>query len=202
MPRAQAVRRTVLLALHYQNDILHRDGRIRLGFGSDATNRDKVLSAATRLLAGARAASVPIVHIRTARSPRSDSFLQNAPIFRNVVAAGAVIEGEWGSEFFEGLEPRVDEIVVAHNRVNGFFDSPLEMRLRSLGASHLVLAGVATNSCVEHTARHAADMGYGVSVAEDACSAAHPDVHQAALFNIGLVGEVTRVEDLIRGSFE
>ncbi|MGV1794533.1 cysteine hydrolase family protein [Rhizobium sp. A37_96] len=199
--RTPTLQATVLVVLHYQNDVLHPDGRIRLGFGEGGTNREKVLMAAERLLGGARAASIPVVHVRTARPPTSKSFFENAPIFRNVVANGAVIEGEWGSEFFKGLGPVGREAVVVHNRVNGFYDSALEMRLRELGATHLVLAGVATNSCVEHTARHAADMGYVVTVAQDACSAASADVHEAALFNIGLIGAVADVDDLIKAGF-
>ncbi|WP_338311054.1 cysteine hydrolase family protein [Bradyrhizobium sp. TM239] len=190
------------MALHYQNDILHPDGRIRLGFGQDAENRKGVMDAAKRLLLGARAASLPIVHVRTARPRAAGTFSENAPIFRNVVAAGAVVEGEWGSEFFEGLGPISDETVVVHNRVNGFYDSNLEMRLRELGVTRLILSGVATNSCVEHTARHAADMGYEVIVAEDACSASRPEVHEAALFNISLIGSVVTVNNLVEAGFE
>ncbi|QTG16905.1 cysteine hydrolase (plasmid) [Agrobacterium tumefaciens] len=194
--------RTALVVLHYQNDILHPNGKIKLGFGDAASNRDKVLNAAARLLEGARKAAVPVVHVRTARPATAGTFLENAPIFRNVVAAGAAVEGEWGSEFFEGLGPREGETIVTHNRVNGFYDSTLEMRLRALGATHLVIAGVATNSCVEHTARHAADVGYIVTVAEDACSASRSDAHEAALYNIGLVGSVKLVDAVLKANFQ
>lgn len=202
LPVCESTKSTVLVALHYQNDILHPHGKIRLGFSEDSADRMAVISAAKRLLHSVRAASIPIVHVRTARPASLGSFLLNAPIFQNVAAKGACIEGEWGSEFYEGLGPRGDEVVVVHNRVNGFFDSTLEMRLRALSATHLILAGVATNSCVEHTARHAADMGYVVTVAEDACSAARPDVHQAALFNIGLIGSVAEVDMMIKAGFK
>lgn len=193
---------TVLLALHYQNDILHEDGKVKLGIAAGATGRDHLISMARTLLEGARGAGIPIVHVRTARPPGDAGFIANAPIFRNVVAVGACIEGEWGSEFYEGLAPLAGEAVVVHNRVNGFFDSFLEMRLRKLGATRLIMAGVATNSCVEHTARHAADMGYVVTVAQDACSSARADVHQAALFNIGLIGEVSTVDAIISRNFQ
>jgi nicotinamidase-related amidase len=199
-PQAEP-QRTALIAMHYQNDILHPEGKIRLGFADGAAHRDAVLDAAARLLAGARAQSVPIVHVRTARPPQPGTYLENAPIFRNVVRIGACIEAEWGSEFFEGLGPQGEEIVVVHNRVNGFFDSTLEMRLRALGVTDLVISGVATNSCVEHTARHAADMGYTVTVAQDACSASRADVHDMALFNIGLVGSVATVDQIVKGGF-
>jgi nicotinamidase-related amidase len=194
--------RTVLIALHYQNDVIHPKGAIKLGIAeSDDVARKRLVEKAGQLLAGARALEVPVVHVRTARPADPRTFPVNAPIFRNVVAIGACIDGQWGSDFFDELGPTPGETVVVHNRVNGFYDSMLETRLRELGATHLVLAGVATNSCVEHTARHAADMGYVVTVAHDACSAARPEVHEAALFNIGLVGTVSTVEDVIGRGF-
>ncbi len=192
--------RAVLLALHYQNEVMHGAGRIRLGTGPDAARRERLVAAAHALLAGARAASLPIVHVRIAFPIGHEGVVTNAPIFRNVVASGAMVEGSWGAQFFEGLEPREGEAVVTHRRVNAFFDSPLEDALRELDAGRLILAGVATNSVVEHSARHAADMGYEVVVAADACSAADPAVHDAALFNLSLVGEVTTVAAIFPGA--
>ncbi|HEX7693529.1 MAG TPA: isochorismatase family cysteine hydrolase [Sphingomonas sp.] len=192
--------RAVLLALHYQNEVMHGAGRIRLGTGADAARRERLVAAAHALLAGARAASLPIVHVRIAFPIGHEGVATNAPIFRNVVASGAMVEGSWGAQFFEGLEPREGEAVVTHRRVNAFFDSPLEGALRELDAGRLILAGVATNSVVEHSARHAADMGYEVVVAADACSAADPAVHDAALFNLSLVGEVTTVAAIFPGA--
>jgi nicotinamidase-related amidase len=194
------VSRAVLLALHYQNEVMHGAGRIRLGTGPDAARRERLVAAAHALLAGARAASLPIVHVRIAFPIGHEGVVTNAPIFRNVVASGAMVEGSWGAQFFEGLEPREGEAVVTHRRVNAFFDSPLEDALRELDAGRLILAGVATNSVVEHSARHAADMGYEVVVAADACSAADPAVHDAALFNLSLVGEVTTVAAIFPGA--
>ncbi|WP_082521283.1 MULTISPECIES: cysteine hydrolase family protein [unclassified Sphingopyxis] len=189
---------TVLLALHYQNEVMHGAGRIRLGTRDD-TRRAELVAAAHALLAGARAASVPVVHVRIAFPKGHEGVLTNAPIFRNVVASGAMEEGSWGAEFFDGLEPRGGEAVVTHGRVNAFFESSLEETLRGLDAGRLIVAGVATNSVVEHSVRHAADMGYDVVVAADACSAADPAVHAAALFNLSLVAEVSAVDDIFPG---
>lgn len=185
--------RTVLLALHYQNDVMHPAGRIRLGT-DDETRRARLIDAAHALLSRARAAALPIIHVRIAFPPGYRGVQTNAPIFVDVVASGAMQEGSWGAEFFEGLEPRTGEPVVTHCRVNAFFDSPLAQTLRELDAVRLVMAGVATNSVVEHSARHAADLGFEVVVAADACSAADPAVHDAALFNLSLVGKVSTVD--------
>lgn len=184
-----------VLALHFQNEVIHPDGAIRLGT-ADADRRAGLIAAAQAYLAGARASGLPLVHVRIAFPAGHVGVVANAPIFRNVVASGAMVEGSWGCDFFAGLGPEDGEAVVSHNRVNAFYDSPLEMVLRRLAATRLILAGVATNSVVEHTARHAADMGYDVVVAADACSAARADVHEAALFNLSLVGEVSTVHGI------
>jgi biuret amidohydrolase len=190
---------TALLALHYQNDVVHPEGKIRLGLAEGDSQRAALLDAAERLLAGARAAGVLVVHVRIAFRPDHADVLRNGPIWDNVVRIGAVAEGSWGAEFHARLRPRPEEFVVRHGRINAFFGSPLEETLRVLDARHLVIAGVATNSVVEHTARHAADMGFLVTVAADACASSRPHLHQAALDNIALIGTVSHVAAVIAG---
>jgi len=191
------VTRCAVLALHYQNDVVHPDGRIRLGFAEGDAERERVLAAAERLLAGARAAGVPVVHVRVAFRPDHADVIRNGPIWENVVRIGAVADGSWGAAFHARLAPLPAEHVVRHGRINAFYGSPLAEVLRLLEARDLVIAGVATNSTVEHTARHAADMGFDVSVAADACASSRPALHQAALDNIALIGRVAAVDALV-----
>jgi nicotinamidase-related amidase len=186
---------TVVVALHYQNEVLHADGKIRLGVAEGAPGREAVIAAARALLAHARTAGLPLVHVRIAFPPGHVGVATNAPIFRNVVASGAMEEGSWGAEFHDGLGPLPGEVVVTHDRVNAFYDSDLAERLAALGAGRLVMAGVAANSVVEHTARHAADMGFEVVVLGDACSAGRADLHRAALDNVAIIGTVSTVSD-------
>ena len=180
---------TVVVALHYQNDVVHPDGRLGAARGNPG-----LVANAGRLLAGARAAGVPVVSVRIAfpaSGPRA-----NAPIF--AAAAGAVVDGTWGAEFLDELAPATGEQVVAHPRVNAFYDSDLASVLDGLGADRLVVAGVATHSSVEHTARHATDMGYEVVVASDACASADPELHAAALRVLEPhVARVTTVEEVL-----
>ncbi|PZU59132.1 MAG: cysteine hydrolase [Sphingobium sp.] len=191
--------KTAVLALHYQNEVLHPDGRIRLGVAEGASGRGAVIEAASRLLAAARMRALPLLHVRIAFPPGYAGVVQNAPIFRNVVANRAMEEGSWGTAFHDGLGPLPGEPVITHNRVNAFFRSDLEDVLAALHVDRLIMAGVATNSVVEHSARHAADMGFHVAVAADACSAGQPHLHQAALDNIALLGDVSTVAALLEG---
>jgi nicotinamidase-related amidase len=189
--------RAVLLAMHYQNDVVHEDGCIRLGFSAGDAGREAVLTAAERLITGARAYGVPVVHVRIAFRPDHADVIRNGPIWENIVRTRAMVEGSWGAAFHQRLGPLPEEHVVRHGRVNAFFGSPLEHVLRLFDPLHLILAGVATNSVVEHTARHAADMGFHVTVAADACAASRPDLHHAALDNIALLGTVANTDAVI-----
>jgi biuret amidohydrolase len=186
-----------LLALHYQNDVVHPEGRIRAGVGGDA-QRAALVRNARRLLDGARRHGVPVVSVRIAFRPRHAGVMQNSPQFRAAVRAGALVDGSWGAEFYERLKPRRGEVVVTHSRINAFYGSDLDVVLSTLRARRLVVAGVATHSSVEHTARHAADAGFEVVVAADACAAADPELHAASLRTLGLhVERIASVEEVL-----
>jgi nicotinamidase-related amidase len=189
--------KTVLVALHYQNEVLHAGGRIKVGMAEDAQNREAVKERAGRLLAFARANSIPVVSVRIAFRADHADVIQNCTIFRNVVAGNAMVDGSWGAEFHEGLGPIGAEHVVKHTRVNAFYGSELEEVLRMLEAERLIVAGIATNSVVITTVASAADIGYEVIVAADACSSANPDLHRASLEIMRLVADVTDVESII-----
>lgn len=188
---------TAVVALHYQNEVLHPEGKIRLGVAENATGRLQVIERAGRLLSGARAAGVPVVSVRIAFRPDHADVLQNASIFRDVVRLSAMIEGSWGSAFYDGLGPLRGEFVVNHNRISAFHGSTLNDVLRVLGAKRLIIAGVATSSVVLTTVGQAVDIGYEVMVARDACSAGKPEMHAAALDVMSIVAEIACVDEVI-----
>ena len=185
---------TAVIALHYQNEVLHPDGKIRLGVAEGAIGRDQVIERAGRLLAGARIAGVPVVSVRVAFRPDHADVLQNAQIFRDVVKMGAMIEGSWGAAFLDGLGPLPGEFVVTHSRIGAFHGSTLDDVLRVIRAGRLIVAGVATSSVVLTTVGQAVDLGYEVIVAEDACSAASAGMHAAALDLMSIVADVVGVD--------
>jgi nicotinamidase-related amidase len=186
---------TAVVALHYQNDVIHPDGKIHAGVGDPA-----LIGNALRLLRGARRAGVPVVSVGIVFRPGHRGGVTNSPMFEAAVRSRALVEGSWGAEFHEQLKPRRGELVVRHSRINAFYGSDLELVLGSLGAQRLVVAGVATHSTVEHTARHAADIGYEVVVAADACAAADPELHAAGLRALALhVSRVATVDEILGG---
>ncbi|MEY4755706.1 MAG: hypothetical protein RJA34_604, partial [Pseudomonadota bacterium] len=184
-----------VLALHYQNEVLHPDGLIRVGVAADDPRRVEVIRAATALLHGARARQWPVMHVRIAfRDDYADCPL-NTPVFRQTKSMGAVRDGQWGAEFLDALSPISchREFVFTHTRISGFAGTALEQTLRMLGVNRLLVGGVATHSVVEGTVRDAADRGFEVFVAADACSAGSPVAHDASLASMRLIADVTDV---------
>lgn len=83
--------------------------------------------------------------------------------------------------------------------MSAFHSSGFERLLRAWGVEQLVLAGVSTNSCVEGTARDAADRGYRCLLVEDGCGAASQRLHEAACENFQrLLGRVDSAVAVLR----
>jgi nicotinamidase-related amidase len=89
--------------------------------------------------------------------------------------------------------------VVTHNRIGAFHGTGLDDILRGFGVTRLIVAGVATTSVVLTTVGQAADRGYAVTVAADACSAGRPELHAAALELMALVAEIGTVDSALAG---
>lgn len=189
---------TVVLALHYQNEVLHEQGKIRVGVEKNSPERQHIIAAAQDLLSHARKSKVPIIHVRVAYRPDYADLPNNAPIFEGVRRLQAVQEGSWGVAFLPNLAPleqSTSEFVVTHKRINAFYASTLEAILSQLKPHRLVIAGVATHSVVESTVRHAVDMGYEVVVPAAACGAP-PAAHQASLASMALIAHIYKEKDM------
>lgn len=187
---------TAVLALHFQNDVLHADGKIRVGLATDDPARARVIDAATNLLSQARGLDWPVVHVRIAFCSDYHDLIPNCAIFRKVREIDAVVEGTWGAKFFDDLGPashRQSEYVITHKRTSAFIGTDLDALLRHLRISQLFVAGVATHSVVEMTVRHASDLGFDVTVLADACACADPLLHDASLRSMSLVADVSTV---------
>jgi len=76
-----------------------------------------------------------------------------------------------GRDFVARLEPDDEDYLVLKPMHSAFYQSPLDVLLRHLGATSLILGGLATNSCIVCTAHDANMREFGLFVPSD-CSAA------------------------------
>jgi nicotinamidase-related amidase len=105
-------------------------------------------------------------------------------------------------EILDEVKPRTGELVLNKTTTSGFNSAPLDHALRAFGLRSVVIVGISTNSCVETTARDAADLGYETLVVEDACGAARQEYHDATLISLRRqFGRVATTDEVIAELF-
>jgi nicotinamidase-related amidase len=89
-----------------------------------------------------------------------------------------------GRPFVEQLVPGPRDYFVLKPKHSGFYQTPLEVLLKHLGAQRLVLTGVSTNSCVLFTANDAYMRDLELIVPEDCVAACNRQEHRFAMDQI------------------
>jgi nicotinamidase-related amidase len=89
-----------------------------------------------------------------------------------------------GKPFVEAIQPDEQDYCVLKPMHSAFFQTPLDLLLRHLGASSIILAGIATNSCILCTAHDANMREFKVTVVSDCCAARSAREHNEAIANI------------------
>ena len=151
-----------------------------------ARHADRVPNA-RRLLEGFRAAGRRVVFTRHGPLLADGSDMIARRRRRDVDAVASTgapalwHRGTFEHEVIAALAPAAGELVIDKNTSSAFNSTGFEWLLRNLEVETLVLAGMATDMCVETTARDAADRGFNVIVVEDATATFFEHHHRAAL---------------------
>lgn len=178
--------KTALILVDIQNDYfdggdwpLHQMARVSVN--------------AAGLLSDAREKAHLVVHIR------HENASPGAPFFR---------PGTKGAEIHASVAPITGELVLTKARANSFHETGLLNLLREAGIDALIICGAMSQMCIDATARAAADYGFQVTVAEDACGAKEmvfgrvavsaEQVHAAFMAPLAMsYGAVKKTADLI-----
>ena len=136
----------------------------------------KALAMARRIAAlkeRAIRAGVPIIYV-------NDNFKQWRSDFRMLVDR-CLHGGVRGEAVARLLAPGEDDYFVLKPLHSGFHATTLDLLLRELGASRLVICGMATEGCVLFTASDAYIRGFEVIVPRDGCASESAPRHRNAL---------------------
>lgn len=129
---------------------------IQMGFANPvwgARNNPQAEDNAARLLAAWRKASAPICHVRHI------SVEPGSPLGRGL-----------GAEFMPQVTPLPDESIFEKSVNSAFIGTELEHHLAHSSIGDVVICGLTTPHCVSTTTRMAANLGFGVRLAHDACA--------------------------------
>lgn len=75
-----------------------------------------------------------------------------------------------GAAIHEQVAPLAGEKVYVKHTPNAFHQTGLMEDLRALGVEHLVVCGMMSHMCIDTTVRAARDLGFSVTLLQDACT--------------------------------
>jgi ureidoacrylate peracid hydrolase len=191
-------RRTALVVIDMQNDFCHVDGFYGKR-GADLSRMPGVASQIDALVTQARAQKMLILWVRA----HYDEIVMGDPMAevlnRPGRTSGSCLAGTFGADWYGPLRPidAENEIIVTKHRYSAFWDSPIDLYLRSNSIENIVVTGTSTDVCVESTVRDAFFRNYFVTVPNDATYSS-PQHHAAALVDIArLFGETPATENIL-----
>lgn len=141
--------KTALVLIDIQNDYFD-------GGKWPVANMQLIAANAAAILTFARKEGLSVFHIR------HESPSETAPFFR---------PGTRGAQIHESVKPQDNEPVITKHRPNSFFETSLKQQLKAANITDLLICGAMSQMCVDATTRAGVDLGYAVTVIEDACGA-------------------------------
>jgi nicotinamidase-related amidase len=177
--------RTALLIVDPYNDFMSEGGKF---YDATKETADSVgfYDNMRALLPAVRAAGIQVVVVPHHRA-RIDDFARWRHVneFQKIGKDSMAFEVDtWGGEWNEEFGPRPGDIVVhEHWAQNGFANTDLDEQLRQLDVDKIVLVGFIANSCIEATARFGMELGFHVTLIQDATAAFSEAGMEAARVN-------------------
>ena len=174
--------KTALLCIDPYNDFLAEDGKMWPAL-SEVSRSVDLHANLSKLRAAARMAGMPIFILPHHRHTASDfeGWSHLTPSQAAAHQYQLFAEGGWGGEWYEGFGPDHGDIVVKeHWGASSFANTDLDVQLRQRGITHVVFVGLIANTCVETSARFAAELGYHVTLVRDATAAMSAEAMHAA----------------------
>lgn len=188
---------TALIIVDVQNDFCHEAGACAK-MGRDVTAAQTIVPKIEALIQEARKLDIPVVFIQMTQEEHtlSEAWAKRPRLAQHTDPLAVCRRGSWGAEFYK-LSPAQGDIVVEKHRYSAFIGTQLPMILCSLNRKSLVITGVATNVCVESTARDGFMMDYHVTLVKDGCAGYVRELHENTFQNIeacfGLVLDTSEV---------
>jgi nicotinamidase-related amidase len=121
---------------------------VQVGVVGEAWDADRIVANVARAVDRARARGVPVIWVQHS----DDDLVHGSP--------------QW--QWVPALVPLAGEPLIHKHFNSSFEQTELEAELARLGATHVALAGAATNWCVRATAYGALERGYDLTLLSDA----------------------------------
>ena len=183
------MQKPALLIIDMQNDFVLEGRPLRVA------SARAVIPKIREVLAAFRAKNLPVFHIvRVHRKDGSDVECIRQDLFRKQPFA---VEGTGGAAVVDELAPLPGEYVIPKIRMSAFIGTELDLMLRNLGITDLVVAGIQTPNCIRITVFDAIAYNYPVVLVGDATGAQTDEIHAANVRDMQNIGvRILTADDL------
>lgn len=201
---------TAVVVVDMQNAFASKGGMFDLA-GFDISGAAPAIDASKRLLKAAREAGVGVIYLQMSYKPDlSDAGDPSSPNHhkelgmvmmreRPELAGKLLIDNSWDWQIADALKPEPGDQIIRKSRYSGFCNTGLESYLRARKIRNLLFTGVATNICVDATARDAYMLEFWPILVEDAMNHSGPDFNrQSTLWNFEhALGWITGTDSVV-----
>lgn len=152
----------------------------------------KIIPDIKNLLGYARRLRAPVVYVTDSHLPQID---HEFDVWGRHAEAGS-----WGAEVIDELKPEKGDFQVFKRKYSAFQGTDLDQLLRELKIDTVVLIGVVTDICIQHTAADAFFRGYKIVIPEDCVEAVDAVTQEAALrfMRKAYRSEITTSKELLK----
>ena len=163
-------KKTALLLIDLQNE----------GGTSAVASMDEILQNSAALIEECRKQDIPILYTRHINRGDAIGLANKEPL--NEDGEPLYYHDQTDAiEVSDIIKPKPHDIIIDKYRYSGFYESSLDLMLKSLGVEHLIVGGVLTDVCVLSTVMDAYYRDYRVSLVEDMCGTTTEGAHMAAV---------------------
>jgi ureidoacrylate peracid hydrolase len=185
--------KTALIVVDVQNDYCHPKGSLGSA-GADVSSVDPAVRNIEKLIEASRKIGVAVIFVRNWHESWTDS---QQWLTRKTSTTRAAIARSWGAEFYR-VSPLEGEPIVNKYRYSGFVGTTLDQALSTLKRETVIMTGIATNVCVESTARQAVFLDYKLVFTSDGTATSDGEaIQKATLHNMsrhfGLVASTDEI---------
>jgi biuret amidohydrolase len=190
-------RHAALLVIDMQRDFIEPGG-FGEALGNDVSRLGAIVPTVAALMDWCRGHGVGVIHTREGHRPDltdcPPAKLRRGDPTTRIGARGPMgrilVDGEPGNDIVPALAPRPGEPVIVKPGKGAFWATGLHELLRSREITHLIVAGVTTEVCVQTTMREANDRGYECLLIEDATESYFPEFKRATLDMVRAQGAI------------
>lgn len=185
---------TALIVIDIQCDYFRKGGIIDcMGFGYNALKA--ILPSLRRFIRTSRKYVKKTIFTKQTMYP----YLRSPVLVEHYTRAKMIRPFNPRNEDFYQISPEAGDIVLPKHRYSAFIGTPLDNILRANGIRTLILTGVATNVCVESTARDGFMMDYHIVLPSDLTAGVSDQAKQMSLYNIKtFFGEVVESKEILK----